>query len=132
MRRATAAEAACDVLKIDVDRLRGLHLETASPAALNALEADLDAALVNVRAAKAARVPDDFFCPITQEIMVDPVICSDGYSYERTAITTWLEKHTTSPQTNLDLATTQMIPNIALRNAIAAFREAHRGDDAPP
>jgi len=28
-------------------------------------------------------MPEDFFCPITQEVFVDPVICGDGHSYER-------------------------------------------------
>ena len=30
--------------------------------------------------------PDDFLCPITCEKMVDPVVASDGHSYERQAI----------------------------------------------
>eukprot|EP00029_Vermamoeba_vermiformis_P011682 TRINITY_DN6496_c0_g1_i1.p1 TRINITY_DN6496_c0_g1~~TRINITY_DN6496_c0_g1_i1.p1 ORF type:complete len:275 (+),score=39.74 TRINITY_DN6496_c0_g1_i1:748-1572(+) len=30
--------------------------------------------------------PADFICPITQEIMLDPVIASDGHTYERRAI----------------------------------------------
>ncbi|NEJ83202.1 hypothetical protein GR268_42755, partial [Rhizobium leguminosarum] len=31
-------------------------------------------------------IPDECFCPITQEIMEDPVIAQDGHTYERTAI----------------------------------------------
>ena len=30
--------------------------------------------------------PDDFHCPITLAVMTDPVIASDGFSYERAAI----------------------------------------------
>ena len=30
--------------------------------------------------------PPEFFCPITQERMLDPVVASDGHSYERDAI----------------------------------------------
>ncbi|NBV88156.1 MAG: hypothetical protein EBR88_01365, partial [Betaproteobacteria bacterium] len=30
-------------------------------------------------------VPNEFLCPITMMIMRDPVIISDGYSYERAA-----------------------------------------------
>ena len=29
-------------------------------------------------------------CPITHEVMEDPVVCADGHSYERAAITQWL------------------------------------------
>jgi hypothetical protein len=31
-------------------------------------------------------LPDEFLCPITCERMVDPVVASDGHSYERSAI----------------------------------------------
>ena len=31
-------------------------------------------------------LPDEFICPITVEKMVDPVVASDGNSYERSAI----------------------------------------------
>ena len=37
----------------------------------------------------------------------------------------WLERHDTSPQTNLPLAHKHLVPNITLRNAIGAFREAN-------
>ena len=32
------------------------------------------------------KIPDEFLCPITKNIMSDPVICQDGYTYERLAI----------------------------------------------
>ncbi|EKX44918.1 hypothetical protein GUITHDRAFT_62234, partial [Guillardia theta CCMP2712] len=38
-----------------------------------------------------------FFCPVTNEIMRDPVCTSDGKTYEREAIETWLKNHDTSP-----------------------------------
>ena len=37
-----------------------------------------------------SRVANDFECPITMEIMDDPVICCDGFTYERRAIEEWL------------------------------------------
>jgi hypothetical protein len=47
-------------------------------------------------------VPMDFVCPITSEIMTDPVLCEDGFSYERSAIETWFSKDKrTSPMTNM-------------------------------
>lgn len=72
-------------------------------------------------------MPDEYVCPITQELMVDPVTCADGHSYERTAILQWLEKHDTSPKTGLVLAMKHVFPAIALRNLIADFREANPG-----
>ena len=38
-------------------------------------------------------------CSITGCIMHDPVQGNDGHTYEREAITKWLEQHKTSPQT---------------------------------
>ena len=67
--------------------------------------------------------PVDFFCPITQEMMVDPVICADGHSYERAAISQWLSSHATSPKTNAQLEHTNLIPNHTLRGSIEQFRE---------
>ena len=73
--------------------------------------------------AATMEAPVDFFCPITQEMMVDPVICADGHSYERAAITQWLSSHATSPKTNAQLEHTNLIPNHTLRGSIEQFRE---------
>ena len=35
-------------------------------------------------------MPADFFCPITFEVMADPVVAADGHSYERCAILKWI------------------------------------------
>ncbi|KFM60500.1 WD repeat, SAM and U-box domain-containing protein 1, partial [Stegodyphus mimosarum] len=43
----------------------------------------------------------EFYCPITQEVMRNPVVAADGYSYEKCAIQEWLESgRDTSPMTN--------------------------------
>ena len=39
-------------------------------------------------------------CPITHQRMIDPVIASDGYTYEREAVQKWLKTKSTSPMTN--------------------------------
>ena len=35
---------------------------------------------------ESMETPDEFLCPITYEVMRDPVVASDGHSYERAAI----------------------------------------------
>ncbi|XP_073726910.1 WD repeat, SAM and U-box domain-containing protein 1 [Misgurnus anguillicaudatus] len=63
--------------------------------------------------------PDEYLCPITREVMKDPVIAADGYSYEREAIESWINmKSRTSPMTNLPLQTTLLTPNRTLKMAI--------------
>lgn len=54
--------------------------------------------------------------------MMDPVICSDGHTYENAAIAKWLKSHSTSPKTNLVLKGKQLIPNHGLRSAIEVRR----------
>ncbi len=41
-----------------------------------------------------------FHCPITLELMKDPVVASDGHMYEREAIEKWLKTSNKSPVTN--------------------------------
>jgi hypothetical protein len=44
-----------------------------------------------------------FVCPITHELLVDPVVAADGYMYERKAIESWLAISSNSPATNKPL-----------------------------
>ncbi|KAJ4462146.1 putative Protein arginine N-methyltransferase 6 [Paratrimastix pyriformis] len=77
-------------------------------------------------------IPNEFFCPITMEMMRDPVIASDGHTYERAAIEEWLHSHETSPVTRKPMTARSLIPNIALRNTIETLAGgAHPRPDAP-
>ena len=69
-------------------------------------------------------MPYDFICPITAEIMTDPVSTSDGFTYERAAITEWLRTKETSPKTGATLESKKLIPNHPVRGMIRAFNEA--------
>ena len=75
------------------------------------------------QASEAREVPDDFVCPITTEIMTDPVSTSDGFTYERAAITEWLRTKDTSPRTGATLESKALIPNLMARSMIRAFNE---------
>lgn len=57
-------------------------------------------------------------CPISQTVMVDPVMTSDGQTYDRENIERWLVDHTTSPITGAELDYYGAEPNIALKNVI--------------
>lgn len=59
----------------------------------------------------------------SHEVMTDPVLARDGFSYERAAIEHWLRTHDTSPMTNQRLPSRELVPNNALRSAI---RQAER------
>ncbi|KAF3793588.1 U-box domain-containing protein 33 [Nymphaea thermarum] len=65
------------------------------------------------------RPPEYFICPIFQEIMRDPQVAADGFTYEAEALLGWLDSgHDTSPMTNLKLSHLNLTPNRALRSAI--------------
>lgn len=67
-------------------------------------------------------IPDEFKCPITREIMSDPVVLESGHSYEREAIQAWFNTgKKTDPKTNLRLSVRTHFPNIQLRQAIERF-----------
>ncbi|KAH7426648.1 hypothetical protein KP509_10G010200 [Ceratopteris richardii] len=65
-------------------------------------------------------IPDDFRCPITLELMRDPVIVATGHTYERSAIARWLFEthHRTCPKSGIVLQDTTLVPNHAVRSLI--------------
>jgi len=64
-------------------------------------------------------LPEEFFCPIGLEIMIDPVTDSLGYTYERALIEQWFgDGNSTSPVTNLELPNRRLVPNHSLRSMI--------------
>ncbi|XP_020114703.1 U-box domain-containing protein 35-like isoform X2 [Ananas comosus] len=66
--------------------------------------------------------PNHFICPILQEVMDDPYVASDGYTYDRKAIEMWLSMNDKSPMTNLRLPNKNLIPNHSLRSAIEDWK----------
>ena len=64
-----------------------------------------------------------FICPITHEIMENPVITVDGQSYEKSAIQTWLNNgNKTSPITGLILKSKKLTENYNLKSIINLFK----------
>ena len=61
---------------------------------------------------------NEFNCPISLELMTDPVVASDGFTYDRESIAQWLFEHNTSPTTNEPLETHDLFKNRALLNLI--------------
>mmetsp|Transcript_56106 Transcript_56106/g.148200 ORF Transcript_56106/g.148200 Transcript_56106/m.148200 type:complete len:264 (+) Transcript_56106:3-794(+) len=63
-------------------------------------------------------VPDVFICPITLSVMRDPVIATDGHTYEYSAIAEWLRVQCTSPLTKATMKVEDLQTNLALRSDI--------------
>lgn len=98
----------------------------------------MKAALLTAGRLSLARPLDDahassyFVCPIFQEVMTDPHIAADGFTYEAEAIIGWLDSgHDTSPMTNLRLEHCELTPNRALRSAILEWQQQLQQPAAP-
>ena len=75
-------------------------------------------------APKEEEPPADFICPITTELMSDPVMAADGHSYERSAIERWLATKSTSPMTGEALVHSFLAPNHMVRRQIREWQLA--------
>ena len=71
-------------------------------------------------------VPECFLCPISMEILMDPVTTPNGVSYERAMITTHLKRNGyVDPMTREVLTLDMLRPNVSLREAIDHYLDEH-------
>ncbi|MBA0637256.1 hypothetical protein Godav_022098 [Gossypium davidsonii] len=67
-----------------------------------------------------------FRCPISGEIMGDPVVLSSGLTYDRPSIQKWLnEGNLTCPQSKEVLSHTILTPNCLVRKLISSWCKGH-------
>jgi len=72
----------------------------------------------NSKMLKGMTLRDEFRCPITYELMMDPVIAMDGNTYEKSAIDKWFKTNNTSPIHGGDIMEKIVIPNLNLKKLI--------------
>jgi hypothetical protein len=70
--------------------------------------------------------PDEFLCPILMTLMSDPVIGSDGHTYERSAIITALQRNAHSPMNRAPMTIDSLKPNYALKSLIDRWKADQR------
>lgn len=69
-------------------------------------------------------VPNEFKCPITCDVMRQPVVASDGHSYEQEALKLFFQKgNGKSPLTRQKLDRNVMLPNINLKKRIREYAD---------
>ncbi|CAF2071600.1 unnamed protein product [Brassica napus] len=66
--------------------------------------------------------PFHFLCPLLKDVMNEPCVAADGYTYDRRAIEDWFEEHNTSPMTDSPLLSKNLLPNYTLYTAIMEWR----------
>eukprot|EP01018_Ginkgo_biloba_P024927 Gb_24088 [translate_table: standard] len=71
-------------------------------------------------------VPDYFLCPISSELMREPVMLATGQTYDRPYIQAWLDAdHRTCPKTQQVLPNLILTPNYLVRTMIEQWCESH-------
>ncbi|XP_057964050.1 U-box domain-containing protein 9 [Malania oleifera] len=70
--------------------------------------------------------PEAFRCPLSKELMRDPVILATGQTYDRPCIQRWLKSgNHTCPHTHQVLSHTILTPNHLIREMIAEWCKSH-------
>lgn len=74
------------------------------------------------------QIPNEFLCPISQAIMKNPIILSDGNTYDSASITAFLKSGTPfiSPLTREKLRNDVIIPNIVVRKLVEEWIDKKR------
>ena len=74
--------------------------------------------------------PEEFYCPVCCDLMTDPVVDTNGNTYERNAIETWIHTNATSPITRQPLTLIDLRPNRTLKNMIDRAKQQRAADHA--
>ncbi len=72
------------------------------------------------------QIPSQFICPISKQIMEDPVITTGGNVYERAEIEKWFERSNTDPVTNIKVEK-RLFSVRSLKDMIDKFIEENPG-----
>ncbi|KAJ8564761.1 hypothetical protein K7X08_001221 [Anisodus acutangulus] len=76
--------------------------------------------LVESKKPNSPIIPEEYLCPISLELLRDPVIVATGQTYERSFIQRWIDGcNTRCPKTQQILEDLTLTPNIALRRIIS-------------
>ena len=135
--------AAAILRRLGLERLEPIFAREMIDAETLPLLAAGDLTDVGVPACDAARIveamqpgateshPENLSCPISMELMREPVLAADGFTYDRHAIAAWLARgKTTSPTTGAPLAHTHLTPNHLVKSMIAEYQSSSKGGAA--
>mmetsp|Transcript_39170 Transcript_39170/g.44668 ORF Transcript_39170/g.44668 Transcript_39170/m.44668 type:complete len:305 (+) Transcript_39170:123-1037(+) len=89
----------------------------------------LDGSIISLGDDKKNRpLPDVYNCPITFDIIHNPVIDKDGTTYGRRAIVKWIKRNGKSPTTREEASINDLYPNNAIRDLI--LEELNKSEDS--
>ncbi|KAL9657190.1 hypothetical protein ABK040_011412 [Willaertia magna] len=59
-----------------------------------------------------------YICPISQQLMIDPVIIESGHTFDRSSIEEWLKSKNSCPVTRMELKVKSLTPNYSTKSTI--------------
>jgi len=77
-----------------------------------------------VKLIQTEKIPYEFLCPISHDIMIDPVLTVNGLCYDRYSIEKWYECNDTDPCHGNNVENKSLIPNLILKEIIHKFIKA--------
>ncbi|CAN6233578.1 unnamed protein product [Urochloa humidicola] len=125
-----------DMMKITSELIEGLEIvgtpDSPKPANVDSRSTDeTKSSSEEVKKPDSVTIPEDFRCPISLELMRDPVIVSTGQTYERAFIQRWIDcGNRTCPKTQQKLQNLTLTPNYVLRSLIMQWCE-EKGIEPP-
>ncbi|XP_062092455.1 U-box domain-containing protein 1-like [Humulus lupulus] len=73
---------------------------------------------------QSVNIPDEFRCPISLDLIKDPVIVASGHTYDRNSIAQWIDSgHHTCPKSGQRLIHMALIPNYALKSLMEQWSQ---------
>ncbi|KAM1153186.1 U-box domain-containing protein 3-like [Malus sylvestris] len=76
----------------------------------------------HLETASGVPIPSYFRCPLSSELMLDPVIVASGQTYERSSIQKWIDHGLTlCPKTRQRLSHTNLLPNYTVKAMIESW-----------
>jgi hypothetical protein len=81
--------------------------------------------LKDLKAVSKSKIPPELACPLTGSFFFDPVIAEDGHTYERNAITAWLDKYDASPLETDQKISKTLLPNNTVKKLVKRFYDDH-------
>ncbi|KAL3339530.1 hypothetical protein AABB24_028232 [Solanum stoloniferum] len=123
--RRLPASASADELKRELQRRVNCIVEDAD----YTIE-DTDDAMHCLSSLKDLKVrptpPPEYLCPLSHQLMKDPVVLASGQTYDRPFIEKWLNKGSrTCPETKEVLPNSDLIPNLLMRKLISLWCNDH-------
>ncbi|XXG74605.1 hypothetical protein AAC387_Pa07g3283 [Persea americana] len=110
--------------KVDQDKINVVTDHINHMVALVTLMHDNLIEIKQCKAINGVPIPPDFCCPLSLELMSDPVIVASGQTYERAYIRIWLDQGLmVCPKTRQTLSHTNLIPNYTVKALIANWCE---------